>query len=108
MKVGADQLGGLPFGPELAEYKAEFEAMETEEAKLARDADHLDLIFELREHQDLGNSYASKWIHHATERLNTPQGRSMAEQAAQTDWTAWWYDEADNWWVNGAWNKEEK
>ena len=71
-QVTADQVQGLPFGPELASIKDEFESGSTIEAKLARDADQLDLIFELKEHQDLGNSYAPRWIEAATKRLATP------------------------------------
>ena len=61
------------------------------EAKLARDADQLDLIFELKEHQDLGNSYAPKWIAAAYKRLTTPLARKLADQACETDWTSWWF-----------------
>ena len=107
-QASADQFADLPFGPELAEYKAEFEELKTLEAKLARDADHLDLIFELREHANLGNPYAPRWIHYATKRLITPQGRALAEEAARTDWTDWWFTDGDDWWVNGDWNREEK
>ena len=106
-KATADQTAGLEFGPELAEFKDEFEAAETKEARLARDADQLDLIFELKEHQDLGNSYAPKWIEAATKRLATGTARELARQACQTDWTSWWFTEGDPWWVHGGNNQEE-
>lgn len=99
-----DQLADLPFGTELAEYKTEFEEISSEEAKLARDADQLDLIFELKEHQDLGNRYAPKWIESAMGRLLTDQAKELASQARETDWTAWWFTEGDRWWVDGCLN----
>jgi putative hydrolase of HD superfamily len=106
-RVTADQTRGLPFGPELAGFKAEFEAAASLESRLARDADQLDLIFELKEHQDLGNPHAPKWIAAAVKRLTTPMGRRLADQAGRTDWTAWWFDESDSWWVHGGNCKEE-
>ncbi|MBW1713780.1 MAG: HD domain-containing protein [Deltaproteobacteria bacterium] len=105
-KVTADQMKGLPFGPELADIKDEFEAAQTIEARLARDADQLDLIFELKEHQDLGNSYAPKWIEAATKRLTTPLAQKLASQAARTDWAEWWFNDKDPWWVHGGNNQE--
>lgn len=102
----ADQLDGLPFGPELAEFKAEFEEAETVEAKLARDADQLDMIFELKEKLDLGNSYAAKWLEAAIKRLTTQEGRELGRQAVETDWTSWWFTEGDSWWVHGGKDKE--
>lgn len=103
-----DQLKGLAFGPELAELKGEFEEEASLEARLARDADQLDLIFELREHQDLGNPYAPKWIESAKKRLLTHQARQLAEEAMRVDWTGWWFDQNDSWWVDGGRNREEK
>ena len=106
--ITEDQLKGLPFGPELAAHKAEFEANRSQEAQLARDADQLDLIFELREHEDLGNPYALKWREAATKRLTTPEAKQLAEKAGEVDWTAWWFNDGDDWWVHGGSNQEEK
>ncbi len=108
LKVAADQVQGLPFGQEVLEYLSEFEAAETIEAQLARDADQLDLIYELKAHHDLGNSYAVRWIKSAAKRLLTPWGQKMADQALKTDWTAWWFNDKDQWWVDGCFNREEK
>jgi len=107
-RATADQLDGLPFGPELAQFKAEFEASQTREARLARDADQLDLIFELKEHHDLSNRYALRWIDSAAQRLQTPEAKRLARQALETDWTSWWFKEGDRWWVEGCFQREEK
>jgi len=51
----ADQTHNLPFGEHVAGLIEEFEAGETREAQLARDADQLEMILELKRLQDIGN-----------------------------------------------------
>ena len=88
-------------GPEehLLEAAEELEATQTEEAKLARDADQLDLILTLKEEQDLGNPYAPKWMHHAVKRLRTEYGQKLARAIQATDHTDWWFAGVDSgWW----------
>jgi putative hydrolase of HD superfamily len=89
----------LPFGKEIEDLLEEFKKGETREAQLARDADQLDLILELKEHQDLGNRYAKDWIHFALKRLKTDLGKSLAAQILETDSTAWWFEGRDHWWT---------
>jgi putative hydrolase of HD superfamily len=89
----------LPFGEELQKLHEEFKEGETREAKLARDADQLDLILELKEHQDLGNRYAEDWIYFACKRLKTDLGKELASQILETDSTAWWFEGRDHWWT---------
>lgn len=77
----------------------ELEESQSLEARLAHDADQLDLILNLKEQQDLGNPYAAKWISCALERLHTPEGRQLAETVIQTDHTDWWFLGPDrSWW----------
>ena len=77
----------------------ELEATRTEESRLARDADQLDLILTLKEEQDLGNPYAPKWLHHALKRLRTEYGRDLAQTILATDHTDWWFASVDSgWW----------
>ena len=90
----------LPFGEEIQELLEEFKKGETREAQLARDADQLDLILELKEHQDLGNRYARDWIHFALKRLKTELGQGLASQILETDSTAWWFEGRDHWWTS--------
>jgi putative hydrolase of HD superfamily len=89
----------LPFGEELKELLEEFNRGESREAQLARDADQLDLILELKEHQDLGNRYAEDWIHFALGRLKTDMAKQLATQILETDSTAWWFEGKDHWWT---------
>lgn len=77
----------------------EFNAAETAEARIAHDADQLDLIIELKEQQDLGNNYAQHWIHYALKRLRTERGRQLAQAILETDWTEWWFEKREDLWV---------
>jgi putative hydrolase of HD superfamily len=78
----------------------EFNQAETAEARLAQDADQLDLIVELKEQQDLGNAYARYWVHYALQRLRTPAGRELAQAVMETDWTDWWFEKRAELWVH--------
>lgn len=88
----------LPFGEDYQMLLAEYRAGATEEAKLAHDADQLDLILELKEQNDLGNRYARRWIYFALKRIKTDIGKELAEQILDTDSAAWWFDGHDDWW----------
>lgn len=71
------------------------------ESRLARDADQLDLILNLKREWDLGNAYAERWMSMAMARLKTGEARGLAEVIAVTDHTDWWFLGADrDWWVS--------
>jgi putative hydrolase of HD superfamily len=89
----------LPFGEELQRILEEFKKQETLEAQLSSDADQLDLILGLKEHQDLGNRYAEEWIYFARKRLKTDLGKELAAQISETDSSAWWFEGRDHWWT---------
>jgi putative hydrolases of HD superfamily len=95
----ADLADPLPFGDELKALLKEYRECRTAEARLVHDADQLDLIVELKEQKDLGNAYASKWIHFARQRLITPMAKQIAEQVVSTDSTDWWFKGHDEWWA---------
>lgn len=69
----------------------ELEKKQTPEARLAQDADQLDLLLNLKEQLDLGNSYAHKWMAAVSKRLCTEQGKELARSIATTDHTDWWF-----------------
>lgn len=89
----------LPFGQELIDAREEYRSGESTAAKLAHDADQLDLILELKGQQDLGNPYAIRWIEFAQQRLCTSVGRDLLKQIMETDSTDWWFDGHDHWWA---------
>lgn len=78
----------------------EQEKEDTPEAKLAADADQLDLIMNLVEQRDLGNKYADKWLESALDRLHTDAGKALAAEITQSDHTDWWFKGPDReWWI---------
>ncbi|MGA2224194.1 MAG: HD domain-containing protein [Syntrophobacteraceae bacterium] len=93
-----DLAASLPFGDELKELLKEYRDSATAEGRLVHDADQLDLILELKEQNDLGNSYAEKWIHFARQRLITAIAKEIAEEILTTDSTDWWFKGHDEWW----------
>ena len=91
-----------PFGDEIAACVREFEAAETPAARLARDADQLELLLVLKELGDLGNPHVDDWIKPLLARLKTDAGKQLAQEILATRWDAWWFNDKDDpHWVNG-------
>jgi len=86
----------LPFGEEIASLIREFNARETPEARLAHDADQLDLLLHLKEQIDAGNPRAEPWIEYALPRLLTETARQLARLAMETDSSDWWLLDQEN------------
>lgn len=91
----------LPFGEEIKDLIVEFIEGKTEEAKLARDADQLEMILALKEYKDLGNTYADEWLEFSLKRLQTEAARELAAVILNTDSSLWWFSDKGEWWVNG-------
>ncbi len=96
-----DAVAGTGVEEDIVGLFEEFEARETPEAKLARDADQLDLLFNLKVELDGGNAFAREWIEAALGRLRTPEARAVADEMLNTDHNRWWYGRVDRrWWVD--------
>ena len=91
----------LPFGSDIKSSIDEFNRKETKEALIARDADQIALILQLKEYGDLGNKYAEEWINFAMQRLSTEAGKKLAQRVIKTDSSDWWFKDKSDWWVNG-------
>ena len=91
----------LFFGGEIEGAIDEFNGKLTRESLLARDADQLSLILQLKECGDLGNRYSSEWISFALRRLATENAQKLAEAILKTDSSDWWFKDKSDWWVNG-------
>lgn len=91
----------LFFGHDIKAVIEEFNRRETNESLIARDADQIALILQLKECSDLGNKYADEWIGFALQRLTTENGKKLAEIIIRTDSSHWWFEEKGSWWVNG-------
>ena len=92
----------LFFGDDIRSALDEFNARETKESFIARDADQIALILQLKECGDLGNKYSEEWISFALQRLMTENGRKLAERIINTDSSHWWFKEKGDWWINGS------
>ncbi|WP_459933897.1 HD domain-containing protein [Fundidesulfovibrio butyratiphilus] len=94
-----DGLAGTGLEAPLLALFDELEGDDSPEARLAHDADQLDLIVKLKELGDLGNPYAGKWLECSVQRLRTDQGRELAQAVMTTDHTDWWFLGPDVcWW----------
>ena len=93
---------GLFFGEEVRKAIDEFNARESRESQIVRDADQLALILQLKEAGDLGNKYSDEWIQYALQRLSTEEGKKLADRIIQTDSSHWWFKDKSDWWINGS------
>ena len=107
-KAIRDQVRGLSFGDEVMGLFREFNECDTMEARLAKDADQLDLILELKGQLDSGNPNAKDWLSYALRRIITDGAKEMAQEIMTTNSSDWWFDKKTDWWVNGPNNKMEK
>jgi len=96
-----DQLKDLPFADEIKSLIEEFNRAETEEAKVARDADQLDLILELKTQLDIGNKNAKEWIEYAVKRLYTEKAKKIAQEIIESHMNDWWFTKNTDWWIKG-------
>lgn len=86
----ADMVQGLAFGAQIRELIEEYNAGSSPEAKLARDADQLALILELRELDGIGFHPPQTWLPHVLDRLQTETGKALAGAIMSTHRDAWW------------------
>ncbi|MEJ2025184.1 MAG: HD domain-containing protein [Deltaproteobacteria bacterium] len=103
-QAAQDLLQDLAFGNSILQLLREFNRSESIEAQLAKDADQLDLILELKEQKDLGNPYAGQWLSYALKRLMSPEAKRLADEIMETDSTDWWFEKKTDWWINGPGN----
>jgi putative hydrolase of HD superfamily len=102
-----DMVGDLAFGPETEDLIREFNEGSSPEARIAKDADQIDLILELKEQLDIGNANARDWLEYAVKRLCTDGARALAREILDTRFSDWWFDKKTDWWVNGPENKNQ-
>ncbi len=80
----------LTFGSDIQTLLDEFNSGETVEAKLARDADQISFILELKKMDDTGVKGPEKWLSHVLNRLKTDTGKQIAQSIMKTNWDEWW------------------
>ena len=101
VKAVQDSTQELSSGKEIIALIDEFNASDTLEAKLSRDADQLDFILELKRQKDLGNKSAGEWLTYAIKRLITNFAKKLAEEILRTDSNEWWFKKKEDLWING-------
>lgn len=100
-KALRDSLAGSGMTGAIMELWREFERKESREARLAHDADQIDMISALRREQAIGNPNAAKWLVSAVRRIGTEEGAALCEELMRTDPDHWWYDQVDiSWWID--------
>jgi putative hydrolase of HD superfamily len=92
-KAVTDLTRDIPFGPAIQGLLEAFDAGETLEAQLARDADQLALILELKALCDAGYKGPETWVPHVVKRIQTKVGQDLAKQVLETASDAWWFEE---------------
>lgn len=96
-KALKDLLNGLPIKDEIETILIEYAKLETLEAKIAKDADTLELILFLKEQLDKGNSQAQNWIDSAKKRLITGIAKELCIAIENENYYNWWYNMRDDW-----------
>lgn len=89
-KAVDDLVSELPFGSDIRSLIEEFNEGKTREAMLAKDADQLSFILELKTLSDTGRKGPDDWLPIVMARLVTDTGKRIAESIAETDWDEWW------------------
>jgi putative hydrolase of HD superfamily len=95
-----DATRDLPFTRELADLWAEWRDGQSLEAKLAADADQLDMMLELRRLAGHGWRQAQDWLFYAQKRLKTSSALKLAESLIDMDPDHWWFERREELWVN--------
>ncbi len=90
-KAASHMAEGLPFGSELLSVLQEFNEAETRESMLARDADQLSFMIELKKELDTGAKSPEKWLPFIIERIKTDTGRKLAQGIMDSNWDDWWF-----------------
>lgn len=88
-----DLTARLPFGDEFKSLIDEFNQGASLEARLARDADQIAFILELKDLSDLGYVPPGTWIPAIRRRLQTEIGQRLTKAILATERDAWWRDQ---------------
>ena len=97
--AAVDDAGQTPLGGQLAvavemakvlqDLKAEYEAGETIEARVARDADKLETLLQAVEYQTQGHDTAA-WQETSIDALRTDSAKQLAQALSSADPHGWW------------------
>lgn len=89
-KALEDIRSAYPCGSHIFDLLKEYREGKTIEAKLAHDADQLELMLALQKELELGNTFASTWLENASKRIQTPAGKALAQKIGSVLSHTWW------------------
>jgi len=89
-KAMEEQLKGIHEFSELLSLLEEFQAKETKEAIIAKDADYLECFLQAKEYYDIGYKEAREWMRNTRKAMRTKSAKKIADKAAKTRAHAWW------------------
>jgi len=99
-EISKDQLGSLPFN-DLLEIDKEFEARESKEALIAKDADLIDQILLLKEYVHQGNREAEIWLDgKGDSSAGNAQYKSLKTESAKKLGKEILFGKVSEWWEN--------
>ncbi len=85
------QLKSLPVEKSVLALLKEYRAAKTKEAKIVKEADVLEQVFQLKEYADQGNKEAERWLPYNTKLLKTKTGKMLAQLAIKGYVHDWWW-----------------
>lgn len=85
-----EDYAALPWGNRVIGWLKEYDASTSNEAKIAHDADQLELLCVLKKEWDLGNKAAEQWFENVFARLITPVAIELAKELKKTPFDEWW------------------
>jgi putative hydrolase of HD superfamily len=104
-----DMLADTSLAEEFLALLAEYERRESIEAKIVKDADNLDVDFEIHEQKHRGLRVPAEWMeirnHVGHEKLYTESAKQMLAELYQTDPNSW-HVKGRNRYNGGDWKKE--
>ena len=92
VQIAADQVAGMPaaLAESILGVVARFEARDSPEALLAKDADRLECIMQAREYEHQGFRNTRPWMESNLAKLSSPSALRLAEQAMGMPPDEWW------------------
>ena len=88
----SDMAKTVPFGNDIVDLVNEFNNGNSMEAQLARDADQLAIILEVKALKDQGHRGPDIWLTSIQKRLKTDLAKKMAGVIMETEWDEWWHN----------------
>jgi putative hydrolase of HD superfamily len=88
----ADQMKMIDdkIGETWTQYFKEYTDKDTKEGELARDADLLELAFQVKEYVDEGHEAVGEWIINVEKELRSQSAKTLLEDMKKTKFTEWW------------------